>query len=116
KRGWNHDLPAPISSSVLATAGGVVFAADLDPAIKAFDDRDGKLLWTAPLDNFPTGSIITYAVGKIQYVALVTGLRNNQVNDLSRRYQAFRRGRGETPPTPNGAPAIQVFALDGSPH
>src|ERR1700750_2581868 len=52
KLGWSHDLPAPISSSVLATAGGVVFAGDLDPAIKAFDDRDGKLLWTAPLANF----------------------------------------------------------------
>ncbi len=113
KRDWNHDLPAPISTSVLATAGGVVFSGDLDPALKAFDDRDGKLLWTAPLDNFPSSSVITYAVGKVQYVAVVTGLRNNHVNDLSRRYQAFRRGRGETAPNPNGAPAIQVFALNG---
>ena len=114
KLNWNHDLPAPISSSVLATAGGVVFAGDLDPALKAFDDRNGKLLWTAPLDNFPSSSVITYAVGKVQYVAVVTGLRNNHVNDLSRRYQAFRRNRGETPPTPTGAPAIQVFALGGA--
>jgi alcohol dehydrogenase (cytochrome c) len=113
KRGWNHDLPAPISTSVLATAGGVVFAGDLDPALKAFDDRDGKLLWTAPLDNFPSSSVITYAVGKVQYVAVVTGLRNNHINDLSRRYQAFRRNRGEKAPSPNGAPAVLVFALGG---
>ena len=50
----------------------------------------------------------------MQYVAVVTGLRNNQVNDLSRRYQAFRRGRGEAPPAPTGTPAIQVFALGGA--
>jgi alcohol dehydrogenase (cytochrome c) len=111
RREWDHDLPAPISTSVLATAGGVVFAGDLDPALKAFDDRDGRLLWTAPLDNFPSSSVITYAVGKVQYVAVVTGLRNNHINDLSRRYQAFRRNRGEQAPTPAGAPAIQVFTL-----
>jgi alcohol dehydrogenase (cytochrome c) len=113
KRGWNHDLPAPISTSVLATAGGVVFAGDLDPALKAFDDRDGTRRWTAALDNFPSSSVVTYTVGKVQYVAVVTGLRNNHVNDLSRRYQAFRRNRGETPPAPTGTPAIQVFALNG---
>ena len=112
KRGWNHDLPAPVSTSVLATAGGVVFAGDLDPALKAFDDRDGKLLWTAPLDNFPSSSVITFTVGKVQYVAVVTGLRNNHINDLARRYQAFRRNRGETAPNPNGAPAILVFTLE----
>ncbi len=113
KRGWNHDLPAPISTAVLATAGGVVFAGDLDPALKAFDDRDGKLLWTAPLDNFPSSSVITYTVGEVQYVAVVTGLRNTHVNDLSHRYQAFRRKRGEEAPSPTGTPAIHVFALGG---
>ena len=45
KLAWRHDLNAPISTSALSTAGGVVFVGDLDPALKAFDDRDGKLLW-----------------------------------------------------------------------
>jgi alcohol dehydrogenase (cytochrome c) len=109
--GWRHDLPAPISTSVLATAGGVLFAGDLDPELKAFDDRDGKLLWRAPLDNFPSSSVITYAVGKTQYVAVVTGLKNNHINDLSRTYQAFRKARNQPAPAPKGEPAIVVFAL-----
>ncbi len=113
QRGWNHDLPAPVSTAVLATAGGVVFAGDLDPALKAFDDRDGKLLWTGPLDNFPSSSVITYTVGKVQYVAVVQGLRNGHVGALVPSYQKFRRDRGETPPNPTGAPAVVVFALGG---
>lgn len=111
KLAWTHDLDAPIPTSALATAGGVVFAGDLDPALKAFDDRDGKLLWSAPLENFPSSSVITYSVGGVQYVAVVVGMTNNHINDMSRRYQEFRKSRGlSLPPTATTA-AIQVFAL-----
>ena len=96
KLGWTHDLDAPLSTSALATAGGVVFTGDLDPSLKAFDDRDGKLLWSAPLPNAPSSSVITYTVGQTQYVAVVVGMRNNHINDLLRRYQAFRKARGLT--------------------
>ena len=88
-----------------------MFAGDLDPTLKAFDDRDGKLLWTAPLENYPSSSVISYAVGGTQYVAVVVGLRNNHISDLSRRYQAFRKARGVTGETPKGEPAVVVFAL-----
>ncbi|THD61246.1 PQQ-binding-like beta-propeller repeat protein [Phenylobacterium sp.] len=111
KLGWRQDLVAPISTSVLATAGGVLFAGDLDPALSAFDDRDGKVLWRAPLDNYPSSSVITYSVGQTQYVAVVVGMRNNHINDLSRRYQAFRRARGAAVAAPKGEPAVVVFSL-----
>jgi alcohol dehydrogenase (cytochrome c) len=111
KLGWRHEQAAPVSTSVLATAGGVVFAGDLDPALQAFDDRDGKPLWRAALDNYPSSSVITYAVGSTQYVAVVTGLRNNHINDLMRTYQTFRRARGQSADMPTGAPAVVVFAL-----
>ncbi|THD51091.1 PQQ-binding-like beta-propeller repeat protein [Phenylobacterium sp.] len=111
KLAWRQDLAAPISTSVLATAGGVLFAGDLDPELKAFDDRDGKILWRAPLGNYPSSSVISYSVGQTQYVAVVVGLRNNHINDLSRRYQAFRRARGAPADSPKGEPAVVVFAL-----
>ncbi len=112
KLAWRHDLVAPISTSALATAGGLVFIGDLDPSLKAFDDRDGKLLWSAPLDANASSSVITYSVGPTQYVAVVTGMGNYHIGAMAGRYREFRTGRGLpaiTPPT--GTPAIQVFAL-----
>ena len=111
KLGWRHDLPAPLSTSVLATAGGVLFTGDLDPSLKAFDQRDGTLLWTAALDNEPSSSVITYSAGGRQYVAVVIGLRNNHINDLSRTYQVFRKARGQSADPPKGQPSVVVFAL-----
>jgi alcohol dehydrogenase (cytochrome c) len=114
KLAWRHDLTAPLSTSALSTAGGLVFVGDLDPALKAFDAKDGKLLWTGPLDNYASSSVTTYSIGKTQYVAVVTGMRNYHINDISRRYREFMRGQGKpVPPTPTGAPAIQVFKLPG---
>lgn len=109
--GWTRDLDAPIPTSALATAGGVVFAGDLDPALKAFDDRDGRLLWSAPLENYPSSSIITYRVGGEQFVAVVVGMTNNHINDMSRRYDAFRKARGLPAPPPSAIAGIRVFAL-----
>ena len=113
KLGWHADLPAPLSTSALATAGGVVFVGDLDPSLRAFDARDGAPLWRAPLDAEPSSSVITYAVAGRQYLALVVGLRNNHVNDLSRTYQAFAKRRGVTLERPKGQPGVVVFALPG---
>lgn len=112
KLGWTHDLDAPMSTSALATAGGLVFAGDLDPALKAFDDRDGKLLWSTTLDNSPSSSVITYSVGQTQYVAVVVGMKNNHINDMTRRYAAFRKAHNlPAVASPAGGAAVQVFAL-----
>ena len=111
KMGWAYNQRAPLSTSTLATAGGVVFVGDLDPTLKAFDDASGKLLWQAALDDLPSSSVITYSVGATQYVAVIVGLRNNHINDLSRSYQAFRKAHGQPAPAPKADPAVVVFAL-----
>jgi alcohol dehydrogenase (cytochrome c) len=110
KLAWVHNQRAPLSTSVLATAGGVLFTGDLDPSLKAFDAASGRLLWQAALDDLPSSSVISYSVGTTQYVAVIVGLRNNHINDLANTYTAFRKRHGETNPTTlrSGA-AIWVF-------
>ena len=65
---------------------------------------------TVPYTPLPN---VTYGVGGAQYVAVVTGMRNFHINDLSRRYQMFRRARGAVIETPKGEPAVVVFKLGG---
>jgi alcohol dehydrogenase (cytochrome c) len=109
---WSLQQRTPFLTSALSTAGGVVFIGDLDPALKAFDDRDGTLLWSAPLDANPNSILITYSVGSTQYVAVVTGMGNYHIGAMGPRYQRFRTSQGlPAVATPTGAPAIQVFAI-----
>jgi alcohol dehydrogenase (cytochrome c) len=70
---WEYRQRAPITSSTLPTAGGVVFVGTLDRKLLAFDDETGDVLWTSPtlsnsLESFP----ITYEADGKQYVAVVT--------------------------------------------
>ncbi len=70
---WTHRQRAPIASSALATAGGVVFAGSTDRRFSAYDAATGKVLWDTPLNASPSSSPITYTAGGAQYVAVVTG-------------------------------------------
>lgn len=70
---WEFKLHAPPWTGVLSTAGGLVFAGDIDGYALALDARTGKLLW-----NFPTGGNIlaapmTYALDGRQYVVIPSG-------------------------------------------
>jgi outer membrane usher protein len=70
---WTDRQRAPMASSVLATAGGLVFAGSEDRRFSAYDAATGKLLWDTPLSASPSSSPITYAVHGVQYVAVVAG-------------------------------------------
>jgi len=69
---WQYKSLYPMRSSVLATAGGVLFTGDLESNVLAFDARDGRLLWKFPAGSMPQNSI-TYSVGGKQYVAVGVG-------------------------------------------
>ncbi|MBU6320097.1 MAG: PQQ-binding-like beta-propeller repeat protein [Alphaproteobacteria bacterium] len=109
--GWSVDLAAPISTSTLSTSGGLVFAGDLTPSLKAFDDMTGRAVWSAPLGDYPSSSVISYAVDGRQFVAVVVGMKNNHINDMSRRYAEFMKRQGAAVVAPSSGPAIEVFAL-----
>jgi len=62
-----------LSAGVLATDGGVLFAASRDGNLVALDKRTGNLLWQfqtgAPIDSSP----ISYALSGTQFVAASAG-------------------------------------------
>jgi alcohol dehydrogenase (cytochrome c) len=71
---WDIRTRVPQSSAVLTTAGGLVFSATPDRYFRAFDDRDGKVLWQSPrLNDIPNAFPITYMVDGKQYIAMPVG-------------------------------------------
>lgn len=74
---WEYRQYAPVTTSTLPTAGGVVFVGTLDRKFMALDDETGDVLWTSPtlsnsLESFP----ITYEADGKQYVAVVANFGN----------------------------------------
>jgi alcohol dehydrogenase (cytochrome c) len=70
---WTTRQRAPMTTGVLATAGGVVFAGSFDRYFRAYDQANGKMLWESRLSDVSSSPPITYAVNGKQYVALVVG-------------------------------------------
>lgn len=108
KLAWEHNQVAPISTGLLSTGGGLLFAGDIEPSLKAFDDATGKLLWQAKLDDLPSSSLITYRIGEKQYVAVVVGISNIHIGSLTGPYRAIAPN---APASPKAGAAIWVFAI-----
>ena len=71
---WSFEQPASYLTSVLTTAGNVLFVGDMDRKFRAHDVRDGKILWETRLGTSVQGFPITYMVNGEQYVAVSAGL------------------------------------------
>jgi len=106
---WNRDQFTPPSTGLLSTGGGLLFSGDIDPAFKAFNDETGELLWQAPLDDLPASSVITYVVNDTQYIALVVGMTNNWIRDITKPFRRFSSTSGA--PGDMAGASIWVFAL-----
>ena len=112
--GWRYRQSPPIMTSMMATAGGLVFAGDLNRAFMAFDDSTGEILWKTDLDDVPSSNIVSYSVDGRQYVAVVAGMSNYNVRDLNGLYNRFAPELDmPVNDAPKGGAAVWVFALDG---
>ena len=101
---WQYRQYAPVTTSTLPTAGGVVFVGTLDRKLIAFDDETGDVLWESgklsnALESFP----ISYEADGKQYIAVVANFGNG-----------LGRLQSLTPDVvlpPNNPVALYVFAL-----
>jgi alcohol dehydrogenase (cytochrome c) len=100
---WTQTRRPYWSSSLLATAGGIVFGGDTNRRLVAFDGDNGKVLWELPLNSQPGGFPMTYATGGKQYVAIPVGpslIGNRVIRQLTPEI-----------PVPSRGSALLVFAL-----
>jgi alcohol dehydrogenase (cytochrome c) len=68
---WRH--PHPILSSVLTTAGDLVFAGTSTGEFVALDARSGEQLWSFQTGSGIHSNPVTYSVGGKQYIAVPSG-------------------------------------------
>lgn len=100
---WQVRQRVAPTSSMLATAGGLVFGGDAARYIKAFDDKSGEVLWEQRLNAPIGGSPVTYEIDGEQYLVIPTGYSNSASSIAS----AFPEV-----PMPNGnGNSIFVFKL-----
>ena len=97
---WKYEQRAG-TTSLVATAGGVLFGGDANGRFRALDQSSGKVLWEVNLGSAVTGYPITYAVGGKQYVAVSTG-SSLQTGGVTRLTEELR---------PGNTNALYVFAL-----
>ncbi|PCJ23506.1 MAG: alcohol dehydrogenase [SAR86 cluster bacterium] len=110
---WDFREVVPPTSAVLATAGGLVFGGALDQSLKAFDDRNGDVLWQTDMGDIAASFPITYSVDGKQYIAVVIGQPTIHTNIWIGTVTGFL-GQENSPVhslTREGA-AIVVYALN----
>ncbi len=73
KVAWTQRQRVPITTGVLATAGGVLFEGSMDRRFRARDQATGDVLWQIRLNDVPNAAPITYSVNGKQYVAMTVG-------------------------------------------
>jgi alcohol dehydrogenase (cytochrome c) len=71
---WRHRTTTPIVAGITATAGDVVFAADLAGHVFGFDAATGAERFRYDTGQPIGGGIVTYLVAGRQYVAVASGL------------------------------------------
>src|SRR5215472_2585796 len=71
---WRHRTPSPSNTAALTTGSGLVFGADWDRHVYAYDAASGKILWQTRLTTSPQGFPISYLARGKQFVAIPAGV------------------------------------------
>jgi alcohol dehydrogenase (cytochrome c) len=101
---WTVRGHAPVSSGVLATAGGLAFVATFDRVFHAYDSASGKELWQSRLNDVSSSSPIAFAVDGKQYIALTVGQGGFHASSFAALVPELRS-------PPNRGATVWVFTL-----
>ncbi len=71
---WSVKTRSPMSASVLATAGGLIFTGDAEGNVVAYDDRNGNLLWSYQTGSGIRSGPIAFELDGVEYIAVASGL------------------------------------------
>ncbi|MDP7152892.1 MAG: PQQ-binding-like beta-propeller repeat protein, partial [Gammaproteobacteria bacterium] len=71
---WNYQQRASFHTGTMSTAGNLVFVGDLDRRFRAFDVRNGDIVWETRLGTSVQGHPVSFAVDGKQYIAVTTAL------------------------------------------
>lgn len=80
---WKVKTPQPMIGGILATAGGLVFTGEGNGWFRAYDSKDGKILWSFQAGAGVNAPPSSYSVDGKQYIVVAAG-GNTQLN--------FKRG------------------------
>jgi alcohol dehydrogenase (cytochrome c) len=104
---WTHKFPYQNWGPILTTGGGLVFLGGTnDRNFRAFDAKNGKLLWEFKTNSGITGVPTSFAVDGVQYVAVQSGW-GVDAQRMQARLDMFLGTRTEVP---QGG-VVWVFAL-----
>lgn len=71
---WSYEQRAAFLTGTISTAGNLVFVGDLDRRFRAFDARNGEILWETRLGTSVQGHPVTFAIEGKQYIAVTTAM------------------------------------------
>ena len=106
---WTHKFEkSPNWGAMLATAGGLVISGGTnDRNVRAFDAKDGKVLWEFPTSSGVEAPVTTYLVDGKQYIAVLSGW-GGDANDMN---GTIARTVSGVRSVPEGG-SVWVFALE----
>ena len=104
---WKFQTPEPERGGVTTTASGLGFAGGGDGVLRAFDTRNGKVLWTFQTGRQIAAGPTVYLVGGKQYIAITVGgtptSSNGGVGDASSRSSRSAARKQQSPPPTDAA-------------